>query len=223
MSENYSFRSAMGGFNRNDVIAYIERILCEKNGLSAEIQSLQNCISEMENEINRLKKEKESLTAELNEAKAQIASQNKCEDCDISRKYEAHLGAAMLDAKRFSDTLVKEANDKAYDIFDEAYKKADATLIDTAKISSEITELNAQFNRYFKLLLDNTKSLEKSLDGFKTEVRSSKRPFATDNKAFKETLSASSQKTEASQKEVFRKHREINFDDADEYDIKVDM
>ncbi len=223
MSENYSFRSAMGGFNRNDVISYIEKILAEKNCLVAKLQEAEKINSQLENEVQFLKKDNESLNTELSEAKAKIEDSNKCDECDIAKKYEAHLGAAMLDAKRFSDTLVKEANEKAYGIFDEAYKKADVTAVNAGKLSAEIVDLNSQFNRYFKMLLDNIKGLEKSLDTFKGEVKSAKLPFACNEKLVTETIDSISDKSRSAEQEIFRHHRDINFDDADEFDIRVDI
>ena len=101
MADNYSFRSSVNGFNRNDVMAFVEKILEESEKQKEKINSL-------EQEVEKKNTEIEQLKAELND------NSGKCDTCDIAKVYEARLGAAMLDAKRFSEVLVKEANDTAF-------------------------------------------------------------------------------------------------------------
>ncbi|MBR3768094.1 MAG: hypothetical protein IKL10_07650 [Clostridia bacterium] len=215
MSENYSFRSAMNGFNRNDVIIYIDGVLAEKARAEEKVAAL-------EKELESLRGENEALKKAIDEENEKKSNNEKCSECDVSKVYEARLGAAMLDAKRFSEILVKEANDKASGIFSNAYASADATSTKAKSISQNISDINNQFNLAFKVLLDNMNSLGKSLDLFKREVQQtgSKFDFLTDfvpvenDSHLKHTIETVVPQIGSS---------DVNFDDADEFDIRVDI
>ncbi len=305
MSENFSFRSSMNGFNRNDVIAYIDNLLSEKAALESKIQNFEkqieeikaNCdaeivnykntvlnsaigseatISRLEKEVAELKEEGDTLreiiasaaekeklkelelaaerellkakenqlVAEIENAKtkalqfekdkeAELLKQtDKCADCEIVKVYEARLGAAMLDAKRFSEILVKEANDKASDLFADAFSSAEATSAKAGAIADNITEISNQFNVSFKVLLDNMYALGKTLDSFKSDIKltGEKFDFTTDFAAVsgEEVLcakkAADSNADEAVKEDIIPVRKvNINFDDADEYDFRVDV
>ncbi len=227
MSENFSFRSSMNGFNRNDVISYIEGLIQEKQNAEFHAIALQK-------EINELKAEITSLKALVDAANSKSEA-DKCSECDVSKIYEARLGAAMLDAKRFSEILVKEANDKAADLFAEAFDAVDATSVKASEISRNITEISGQFNDSFKELADNINSLRSKLNSFKGDVESTGGMFN-----FKTDFddSAAADNDEASKSDVIStdslmtKNKfaapatpksNVNFDDADEYDFMVDV
>ncbi len=300
MAENISFRSSMNGFNRNDVMAYVERILAEKAELQLQLANTQKYISDVKDElktsaenwkkaVDESEQEKDSeisrLQAELAERKADIdtlrgviaqtdekeklkdseisaekellkakedhykteieqlkarikelesvnadvmSKQNdKCSECDIAKVYEARLGAAMLDAKRFSEILVKEANDKASDLFADAFSSAHATSVKAGAIAESITDISNQFNVSFKVLLDNMNVLGKALDSFKNDVKitGEKFDFTTDFAAFsgeKAEAPVSGASLETEDVIPMRKPN-VNFDDADEFDFRVDV
>ena len=248
MSDNFSFRSAINGFNRNDVITYIEKILREKTELSVRVAALEkeiaetkeNCEKEISNaaadrEENALSLEKkaEELTTECDALKAAVAEleaknasleisynaeidalkskenelikeiesirskeadlikekedallimTEKCSSCDIAKVCEARLGAAMLDAKRFSEILVKEANDKAASLFSDALQSAKASAEKAAVLAKNVDDISNQFNASFKILADNISGLGKNLDSFKGEIKltGEKFDFTTD-------------------------------------------
>lgn len=214
MSDTYSFRSAINGFNRVDVLTYIDNLLKEKAELASKIDSLNEKISGLENEASELKAEIEKAKADVEKA---AASTDKCDGCDISKQYEARLGAAMFDAKRFSEILVKEANDKASELFADAFSCADATGAGVQKIAHDIVNINTQFNQSFKSLLDNMNALAKSLDTFKKETKISGKKFNYSTDFSSENASDSFVAG------ISEARREVNFDDADEYDIRVDV
>ena len=299
MAENISFRSSMNGFNRNDVMAYIEHIHAEKAELqkqldetgkyiektkdelkaSAEnwkkavdesdhekdaiITRLQEELSERKADIETLRgviaqtdekeklkdseifAEKELLKAKENHYKSEIdqlkakikeleaanaealsKQKDKCSECDIAKVYEARLGAAMLDAKRFSEILVKEANDKASDLFADAFSSAQATSVKAGAIAESITDISNQFNVSFKVLLDNMNVLSKALDAFKNDVRitGEKFDFTTEFAAIsaEKVVPAAAPSHETEDIIPVRKPV-VNFDDADEFDFRVDV
>lgn len=286
MSENYSFRSAINGFNRSDVMSCIENILFEKNAAADQVSILESKLSSLEEKyaalekelataknvdaqksafyekqvsdvknfeikIDTLEKELEKANAEnenlrmlLTKSQANSAVKDKCADCDLERVYEARLGAAMLDAKRFSEILVKEANDKASGLFASASASADSTSVKAKEIASEITSIKESLIVSFNSLLDNMANLESSLDSFKSNVTAtgSVYNFSTDFEPVKQMKSEdmraevfASEKipeagfnavTDEAQIETENRNSsnpDVNFDDADEFDIKVNL
>ena len=216
MAENYSFRSAVNGFNRNDVISYIEALLEEKAALEIRVNAL-------EEEIKTLNDENDTLRTVIVDESEKKETDDKCNQCEIEKVYEARLGAAMLDAKRFSEILVKEANDKASGLFADAYASADDTSLRAKKISQNVVDINKQFNAAFKALLDNMNALGASLEGFKKEVKASgaKFDYKTDFAPTPgENTEASAVKASDDQKNA---GNDVNFDDADEFDFRVDL
>lgn len=292
MAENISFRSSMNGFNRCDVMSYIDKILTEKAELALQISNLERqladvksecdekvnsykdtvlnsalnneaTISRLENEVSALKAEADELKntiSKLNEKEAQqgdsLAAErakllekeaqlnaelekvnaravelekqqnDKCSYCDVAKVYEARLGAAMLDAKRFSEILVKEANDKASALFDDAFSSAQLTSEKAGAIAQSITEISNQFNVSFKVLLDNMKVLGKTLDSFKTDIRitGEKFDFTTEFEAFAGIDKVTAVEDEFVKEDIIPLRKiDVNFDDADEFDFRVDV
>lgn len=213
MGAAYSFRSAMNGFNRNDVISYIDSIISEKVETEKKISELEKQIEELQSANDTLR---EIIVEE--EKKSEKERADKCEECELAKVYEARLGAAMLDAKRFSEILVKEANDKASDMFSKAYNSASDTSEKASEIAENIVKINKQFNESFNVLLANMKSLTDSLSVFKVEVKKTGASFdyktdfiSEDNRVKSEHMSF-----------VKKSSVSVNFDDADDYEIKVD-
>ena len=287
MSENYSFRSSLNGFNRNDVMSCIENILGEKSAAEEKVSMLENSVSALEEKCSALEKdlaaakneseqrksfyekqftdvktveikadglakelekvnaENESLRVLLAKAQENTAVKDKCAECDIARVYEARLGAAMLDAKRFSEILVKEANDKASGLFASASASADSTSVRAREIASEITAIKENLVSSFNTLLENMSNLESSLDSFKANVTATGTAynFSTDFVSAKETetvkeavdvIEPAENAVSAADEEIVAKTQpeeesrlhikpDVNFDDADEFDIKVNL
>lgn len=272
MADNYSFRSSMNGFNRNDVMSCIESILNEKNAVEIKVASLEAKIAELEEKCSALEKDKTELIAEkdikvstcekqnaqiavlekqlsdsdseienlrfqLSKVNAASSEKEMCAECELARVYEARLGAAMFDAKRFSEILVKEANDKASSLFASAYTSADVTAEKAKEISAEISEINKQFNSAFSKLLENMTNLGHSLDGFKNEVKATgaEYNFSTEFEPVKynnsvntaeeaqNTAKAIVPSTEKAVEIPMPHKTDVNFDDADEFDIKVNL
>lgn len=298
MAENISFRSSMNGFNRNDVMAYIDTVLAEKAELQIKVAATEkdiegikaDCekeiadskksvlnfaesVAKLESELADLKTDNEILRAvvsqtnekellkeselaaekellsarenryktEIEELKSKISEleaekenackqADKCADCDIAKVYEARLGAAMLDAKRFSEILVKEANDKASDLFADAFSSAHATSVKAGAIAQSITDISNQFNVSFKVLLDNMKALGSTLDSFKNDVKltGEKFDFTTEFASFtgeaaEETVSVKAAELPVTEDVIPARKRNVNFDDADEFDFRVDV
>lgn len=213
MGAAYSFRSAMNGFNRNDVISYIDSIISEKVETEKKISELEKQIEELQSANDTLR---EIIVEE--EKKSEKERADKCEECELAKVYEARLGAAMLDAKRFSEILVKEANDKASDMFSKAYNSASDTSEKATEIAENIVKINKQFNESFNVLLANMKSLTDSLSVFKVEVKKTGASFD-----YKTDFTSEDNRVKSEHMSFVKKSSvSVNFDDADDYEIKVD-
>lgn len=152
MSESIKFRSSVNGFNRNEVISYIENILKEKEQLLRENELLKaECAARGE--------EAEAVRKELAEEK------KKCDGCDIARKAEAKLGATMLEAKRFSESLVNDAQSRVKSVFDAASLKASSAANTAGQISDKLFEV-------LKMCNDTVSDVAKNVDGIKEMLAS---------------------------------------------------
>lgn len=152
MSESIKFRSSVNGFNRNEVISYIENLLKEKEQLLRENELLKaECAARGD--------EAEAVRKELTEEK------KKCDGCDIARKAEAKLGATMLEAKRFSESLVNDAQSRVKSVFDAASLKASSAANTAGQISDKLFEA-------LKMCNDTVSGVAKNVDGIKEMLTS---------------------------------------------------
>lgn len=152
MSESIKFRSSVNGFNRNEVISYIENLLKEKEQLLRENELLKaECAARGD--------EAEAVRKELAEEK------KKCDGCDIARKAEAKLGATMLEAKRFSESLVNDAQSRVKSVFDAASLKASSAANTAGQISDKLFEV-------LKMCNDTVSAVAKNVDGIKEMLAS---------------------------------------------------
>ena len=106
MLEDKKFRNAVNGFNKSDVMACIETLMQEIANQKKKIKALEDELFLSRSALEEVKKE----------------NQNKdiCAQCDAAKAAQAQLGAAMLDAKRFSEMLLKDANDRAAQVLNNA-------------------------------------------------------------------------------------------------------
>lgn len=160
MSDGITFRSSVNGFNRNEVIKYIESLLKEKEELSSEIKTL---------EAQKKAAESELATAlEILEQEKQ-----KCSRCDVAQKAEAKLGAAMLDAKRFSETLVRDAEARTSEVFSDASEKACAAVSSAGRISEMLSAFLDKCSGEVSAVLETVNGIKHSLESFEEELASS--------------------------------------------------
>ena len=154
MSEMPSFRSSLNGFNRKDVIAYLKTVLDENADLLSKL-------AEAQNEVAKKSEELEQLNVQLSEVKAE-------------RQNEQLLGRAIYDARRFSDILLKEANEQA----DAMLKSAAETASDFSKSVDALSEETVDFSTLFADAMgdiqDRLISLNQALEAFRSQVDSRK-------------------------------------------------
>ncbi len=188
MSDDIIFRkSVFGGFNRDDVIDYIEKIKTEN-------ASVKKLLSDKESEVNQLKKEKEKLESTLNEEKQKANESyieyedkiaalkeeylNKIEDIkaenannESNMSAEERVGSAMLDVRRYADLLLQETCDKINKMSDDADDAVSKTLERALDISSGIQTFSDKLNDILKDILDENDKICKELSSFKGTLK----------------------------------------------------
>ena len=187
MTDNVSFRSSFNGFNREDVVGYIAGLMekikdaetkAEERGRQAEektrdAQALRQQIEELEKKNRQLSDrcaEVEERSAELSE-RIGIMERRLSESDKASKNNEEQLGAAMLDAKRFSEMLVKEANDRAGEVYHRAELAVTASASEAGRITEQMRHLSAEFEKNMGDMQEHMADLLEIMAAFKASAR----------------------------------------------------
>ncbi len=177
MEKDYVFRSSVfGGFNKQDVMSYLAAINAEaadlrqrydtaakdaqiflkriteleaevskNDALASQLELEKAKAVELENEIDRLVKENE-----INRASMDVLESEKeklTQDCEKLKALESQLGAAMLDARLYSEKLVHQATAKVSEINKETGQAINKTAGKISTLSGNIRELASIFNK----------------------------------------------------------------------------
>ena len=193
MAEQQLFRTAFNGFNRDDVVQYIEELnarhAAEVNQLNADLQYLQEKLDALEavcpeNDIpmmgepmtdnSDLVEELEAKLAEAEDAaktaKAQLDEQ-KTEnlrlqvllDAALARQNEAH-NTAELDTYRRAERVERDARNRARMVSD----KANAALSDA---TNKVDETAIQISELTDAAMQQLKQLQLAISGSKQVLR----------------------------------------------------
>ena len=193
MAEQQLFRTAFNGFNRDDVVQYIEELnarhAAEVNQLNADLQYLQEKLDALEamcpendapmmgepmTDNSDLVEELEAKLAEAEEAaktaKAQLDEQ-KTEnlrlqvllDAALARQNEAH-NTAELDTYRRAERVERDARNRARMVSD----KANAALSDA---TNKVDETAIQISELTDAAMQQIKQLQLAISGSKQVLR----------------------------------------------------
>ena len=161
MSSDFIFRKAsFGGFNRDDVISYINNMKLNEDTLRAQIAEKDNLIAELnekivcnQNETEQIKKEYEEKIIQLNESHINEIESIKNEYEEkiqtgilADRSAEERVGSAMIDVRRYADLLIQETCDKIEKMSDDADNATAKTLSRVLDISSGIQTFSDKLN-----------------------------------------------------------------------------
>ena len=186
MSSDFIFRKAtFGGFNRDDVISYINTIKQNEDKLTSEINEKSNLINELnekltceQEEREKIKKEYEDKISQLNESHINEIERIKNEYEEkiqngilADRSAEERVGSAMIDVRRYADLLIQETCDKINKMSDDADNATAKTLSRVLDISSGIQTFSDKLNSILKDILEENENICKELTGFKGTLR----------------------------------------------------
>ena len=190
MSDFVFRKAAFGGFNRDDVIAYINEAKINEAKIETEKNIAEKRAEELENEIENLKAKINDLTAE-NDAKinelienhnAEIESlkaecEEKIQNCMLAdRTAEEKIGTAMIDVRRYADLLLQETCQKIDQMSDDADNAAAKTLTRVLDVTSGIQAFSDKLNKVLIDMIEDNENICKELTEFKGSL---KIPFET--------------------------------------------
>ena len=143
MAVMQNFRSAFNGFNREDVVRYIEyvnsRHTTEVNQLKSELDLLQKRMQEapdvsaLEAELEALRAERDALQAKVTELESKPAAE------PIPTAMPAFSAAQELETYRRAERMERVARERA----EQLYQQANAVLADaTVKVDSAVVEID---------------------------------------------------------------------------------
>ncbi len=175
-----------GGFKKADVLAFVEQLQSETADVRDALDSkreealeLRNRIDELEEKLDELSKvneelaEKENEVKSLNEKLEAVLTENKQlndkiteydEKTEKLRRAEKQIGAAYIDARRYSDDLVDNAKAKAKDIGAIASQdiKREAGEIET--LLKDVDAISKKFNTSIEQLHKDVYALSSKLN-----------------------------------------------------------
>ena len=140
MAAFQNFRSAVGGFNREDVVRYIEYI---NNKHSSQINQLNTEMQALQEELSQLRGQTD-LSAQLEEANARIAQLEQERDV-LAAQVEQMVNRPQTDSELEAYRRAERAERIAADRVAQLYNQANGALADaTAKAddtATQVTEL----------------------------------------------------------------------------------
>lgn len=193
MPSDYVFRkAAFGGFNREDVIAYISKLIADNENMKKALDTAEKNNKELNDELVQSRNEAEKIKAELQSEIEAIIESHKTETENIKIEYEEKLqnvaladrsaeekvGTAMIDVRRYADLLITETCEKIDKMADDADNATAKTLSRVLDISSGIQSFSDKLNAILADILSENEEICKELTGFKGSL---KIPFETAN------------------------------------------
>lgn len=175
-----------GGFKKSDVLALIEELQAETAETKASLDSKREEALELKNKIEELQEKLEELTVvneKLNEKEKEIAELNqKLEDAlnenkqlseksvefdeksEKLRRAEKQIGAAYIDARRYSDDLVENAKSKAKDIGAFASQDIKREAAEIESLLKDVDVISRKFNSSIEQLHKDVYALSSKLN-----------------------------------------------------------
>lgn len=178
--------SLFGGFKKSDVLNLIEQLQTEtadvKESLDIkreEVLELKSKINELQDKLDELSglgdklAEKEKQVEELNEKLEAALLENKqlCEKSveydeksERLRRAEKQIGAAYIDARRYSDDLVENAKSKAKDIGAFASQDIKREASEIESLLKDVDAISRKFNSSIEQLHKDVYALSSKLN-----------------------------------------------------------
>ena len=113
------------------------------------------------------------------EEAARIAElERRLSECDRnSKSSEVKLGAAMMEAKRFSEMLVKEANDRAGAVYRSASVCVNGSTDSAEQLREQMKTLANDFNRTMNAVMADMNGLIDAMKTFNGDIRNNGEKF----------------------------------------------
>lgn len=143
MAETYKFRGALSGFNRKDVVQYIEYLSSKHNNI-----------------VNQLKSENQALKEEL---AALRSGKDAAPQAETQEQLPENLADAELEAYRRAERMERNAKERS----EEIYRKATATL---AEASSQLDSAVQHYSTAAETISAQLSALRDAVETSKTAL-----------------------------------------------------
>lgn len=175
-----------GGFKKSDVLALIEQLQAETAETKESLDEKREEALELKSKIEELQEKLEELTVvneKLNEKEKEVAELNKklddalLENKQLSeksiefdekseklRRAEKQIGAAYIDARRYSDDLVENAKSKAKDIGAFASQDIKREAAEIESLLKDVDVISRKFNSSIEQLHKDVYALSSKLN-----------------------------------------------------------
>lgn len=148
------FRSALNGFNREDVVSYIAYL---NNSYTAQIEQLNNQLKESKNAVSH------DVVANL---QAQLdAALQRCVDLEVQLSAHKEAANRELETYRRAEETERKAVARANAIYDQAQKTLDDASAKAEATAEEFSEIAARTEQQLK---EYRASLSTAVDYFKS-------------------------------------------------------
>ena len=152
------FRSALGGFNREDVVNYIEYL---NNQHTAQVNQLNNQLKEAQGSVSA------DVVAEL---QAQLdAALERCAQLEEKLSVKEATASQELEAYRRAEEAERKANERAREIYIQAQSALDGA---SAMAEAAAEEFNQVAERTTQQLKEYQTSIAATVDSFKSAAAS---------------------------------------------------
>ncbi len=175
-----------GGFKKSDVLSLVEQLQAETAETKEELDKKREEALELKNKIDELEEKLEELTvvndklmekekevAELNQKLDEALKENKQlseksvefdEKSEKLRRAEKQIGAAYIDARRYSDDLVENAKSKAKDIGAFASQDIKREAAEIESLLKDVDVISRKFNSSIEQLHKDVYALSSKLN-----------------------------------------------------------
>ncbi|MBQ7595153.1 MAG: hypothetical protein IJU45_00650 [Clostridia bacterium] len=158
-------KSVFGGFNREDVMQYIDQLSAEKNALESATQKLESTEKELEDK----NAEVEKLTEKIEELEAQIAENRQKEEKAQSVKagFDTTADKLMRDSMAYAQQYVDSAELMAKNIREDVIEKvsdADSKVTGMLDSMDELIVKAQDFDAALRVFKADFEEIQKSFE-----------------------------------------------------------
>ncbi len=186
MASEYVFRkAAFGGFNREDVVAYISQLMNEAANNKTALENAEKTNEELRAKLIEADEKLQNAQQEYEKQLKIVSDSHKQELDNIKNEYEEKLqnsiladrsaeervGTAMIDVRRYADLLIHETCEKIEKMSDDADQATAKTLSRVLDISSGIQAFSDKLNSILSDILMENEEMCKELTGFKGSLK----------------------------------------------------
>ena len=186
MASEYVFRkAAFGGFNREDVVAYISQLMNEAANYKTALENAEKTNEELRAKLVEADEKLQNAHQEYEKQLKIVSDSHKQELDNIKNEYEEKLqnsiladrsaeervGTAMIDVRRYADLLIHETCEKIEKMSDDADQATAKTLSRVLDISSGIQAFSDKLNTILSDILMENEEMCKELTGFKGSLK----------------------------------------------------